>query len=77
MTLLTAAEFLRKLKNKRKQPESALQLTQERSPLLAISLFFARSVWQVDLNTRLHANIAAPGMCPCSSADRASALLEP
>jgi hypothetical protein len=45
---------------------------------MAISLFFCTLVSPVDLNTRLHANIAAPGMlCPCSSADRASALLEP
>ena len=44
---------------------------------MAISYFLRTTALQVDLESRLHANIPAPGMCPCSSADRASALLEP
>jgi hypothetical protein len=41
MTLLTAVEFLLKLRNKHKQPESACQLEQG-IVSMAISLFFAR-----------------------------------
>ena len=63
MTLLTAVEFLLKLRNRLKQPESAFQLTQKEIASMAISLFFCALVSEVDLNSRLHANIPLQACC--------------
>jgi hypothetical protein len=71
-----AVAYLLKLRNKRRQRKNPLSNYTREIAAMAISLFF-HSMLQFDLNTRLHANITASGMCPCSSADRASALLEP
>jgi len=76
MPLMVVVSSLR-LPNILGQPNQASQfLHKEIASLLAISLFFGL-IPEVDHYGRLRANIGASGMCPCSSVDRASALLEP
>jgi len=77
MMPLTVVEFLLRLRNITEQPKSGFSINHKEIALLWRSLYFSSISPQVDRDGRLHANIAAPGMCPCSSVDRASALLEP
>jgi len=74
---LMVVESLLRLRNTLEQPKSGFSFNhKEIAFIVAISLFFLDQVYKLTAMVDC-INICAPGMCPCSSVDRASALLEP